>query len=343
MTEKKQVEFRYYGMAAGSYVLPMLGKGWEIEYGSDQPENLLHFHNFLEIGYCYHGHGILTIGEKTYRYDGESFTFIPANILHTTTTDHGNIDKWEFLFIDLDGYVKNELKGVALSPGEILRRLGARGWFIQKDENPHLGILIRQILEECRRQEPYMQECLKGYLRALTGEMLRICDKEAGDSAGLGSGDRYSRYVESGTRYIDAHFSEDVRVADIADACGLSESHFRRIFEEATNMKPMDYLNMVRISRACDLMKKKDLTMAEIGRSVGFQTASSFNRNFRLLTGLSPLQWKKKGLVDGTDISHFRISAKQGWVTSMWEDRYRKLWEEMDRKEQEAGEPKESV
>ncbi len=321
-------------MAPGSYILPMLGKGWEIEYGADQPEGLLHFHNFLEIGYCYHGHGRLTIGDKVFRYDEESFSFIPANIPHTTNSDPGCIDKWEFLFIDLDGFVKNELVELSLPAGEILKRLNERGWYLSRSGNEHLAALILQIIAECRNQDPYYHECLKGYLRALTFQMLRLCKKDDQSQTDENSA-RSNRYVERGTKYIDEHFQENIRVADIASACGLSETHFRRIFEEATNMKPMDYLNMVRISRACNLMKKKDLSMAQIGRSVGFQTVSSFNRNFRLLTGISPLQWKKKGIQDGTVLSHFRISAKQGWVTSMWEDRYRKLWEEMDRQEQE--------
>ncbi len=334
MAARKQVEFRYYGMAPGSYVLPMLGKGWEIEYGADQPEGLLHFHNFLEIGCCYRGHGTVSIGEKDFRYDGACFTFIPANIPHTTRSDPGSIDRWEFLFIDLVGFVKNELSDTSLPREEILQPLNGRGLFFLREENAHLYLLIRQILEECRENGLYEQECLKGYLTALTFQMLRIATKEVPGKAS-GSTSRTGRFVEAGTAYIDAHFFEDIRVSDIADACGLSQTHFRRVFEEATNMKPMDYLNMVRISRACSLMKKQDLSMAQIGRSVGFQTESSFNRNFRKLTGMSPLQWKKKGIQDGTDLSTFRISAKKGWVTAMWEERYKKLWEEMDRKEQE--------
>ena len=57
---KKKLEFRYYTLPAGDYVLPKLGKGWEQEYGLGY-EGMLHFHNLLEIGYCYHGNGKLII------------------------------------------------------------------------------------------------------------------------------------------------------------------------------------------------------------------------------------------------------------------------------------------
>ena len=56
--EKPRMEFRYYDIPKGEYVLPKLGKGWEQEYGIGYGR-MLHFHNYLEIGYCYHGKGEL--------------------------------------------------------------------------------------------------------------------------------------------------------------------------------------------------------------------------------------------------------------------------------------------
>jgi hypothetical protein len=42
--KKKKMEFRYYDIPKGEYVLPKLGKGWEQEYGKGY-DGMLHFHN----------------------------------------------------------------------------------------------------------------------------------------------------------------------------------------------------------------------------------------------------------------------------------------------------------
>ena len=49
--EKENVEFRYYEIPQGMPVLPLLGEKWITRYGADP----MHFHNYLELGYCYSG------------------------------------------------------------------------------------------------------------------------------------------------------------------------------------------------------------------------------------------------------------------------------------------------
>ena len=88
--QKETIEFRYYNIPDGSYVLPKIGEGWEQEYGLGM-NGMLHFHNLLEIGYCYHGSGRLIIEDREYRYSDNMYTFIPKNVPHTTISDPGNL------------------------------------------------------------------------------------------------------------------------------------------------------------------------------------------------------------------------------------------------------------
>ena len=96
-------------------------------------------------------------------------------------------------------------------------------------------------------------------------------------------------------------------------ACGLSESHFRRLFETSMHMKPADYLNMVRIDEACRLIRRSDYSMDRIGITVGYDTPSTFIRNFRKLTGMTPNEWRKMQVQGGKIRSNYRISAQRGW------------------------------
>ena len=69
--KKPKIELRYYYMPAGSPILPLLGERWVQNYGTGIED--LHFHNFMEIGFCYYGEGTLTPLEVHGRIDGFYF------------------------------------------------------------------------------------------------------------------------------------------------------------------------------------------------------------------------------------------------------------------------------
>ncbi len=306
--KKPEVEFRYYTMPADSYVLPKLGKGWEQEYGLGLGEQE-HFHNYAEIGYCYHGHGRLLIDDREYRYGDEMFTFIPERIPHTTISDPGNVCKWEYLFIDIEGFVKNEMADCPLSADDILRVINRRGTLKSRVHNERMDAAVRAIFEECRAREPYYSESIKGYLRAVVIELLRLDEERESlkKSRGL------SKSIDKALFYVDAHYAEDVHISDMALSCALSESHFRRTFENIMQMKPLDYVNFVRIKKACDLLEKTEDPIQGIAEKVGFPTLSTFNRNFRKVTGTTPNRWRRQSGDRDISLRGYHITAKKGW------------------------------
>lgn len=306
--QKKKLEFRYYTMPEGDYVLPKLGKGWEQEYGLGYGE-MQHFHNYMEIGYCYSGDGRFLVEDRTYHYGGNMFTIVPANIPHTTISKPGHICKWEFLFIDMDNFIRDEMGSSKLSTEEILRIVNKRGTLKTRANHPVLSSIILSIIRECRTENLYYRDALKGYLYALVIEILRL-DEERISAHKSG---RLAGYIRNSIDYIEGHYAERIRIGEIAAMCGLSESHFRKVFEEATNMKPNDYINSVRIREACRLIRREDVSMEEAGIRVGYQTPSTFNRNFRRLTGKTPYQWRAETRDHDGILSEFRISAEKGW------------------------------
>ena len=308
--QKHKIEYRYYEVPSGHYVLALLGEQWEKNYGHDVGDSL-HFHNYLEIGYCYWGGGELILDEESIKYTGESFTIIPQNIPHTTRSELKNICKWEFLYIDIENYIKNEMSLNRILPEEAIMRINKKAIYMNWSENPALASIIRCICEEYRQKKPYYKEAVKGYLRCFVAEMLRIT--EGVKMTPIPGEQRLNGYVEKSVKYIGEHYAEDIKMAEVADICGLSESHFRRIFEDIMQMKPLDYVNMVRIDKACEMIQKEDMAMEEVGFRVGYQTPSTFNRNFKKLTGKTPYQWKKEETHLDGGAKNYKISAKKGW------------------------------
>ena len=109
----QKAEYRYYEISRDIPVLVLTGEKWETIYGTDN----MHFHNYLEIGYCHYGKGTVQLADRELTYDAGTITFIPHNIPHRTCPEQKKADekqKWEYLFVDSDTILK---KMVPDSPG----------------------------------------------------------------------------------------------------------------------------------------------------------------------------------------------------------------------------------
>ena len=86
----------------------------------------------------------------------------------------------------------------------------------------------------------------------------------------------------------------DVSIETLAQLCYVSASHFRRLFRQVLGWSPQEYLQLIRIDRACALLYNADYSVTEIGAMVGYPSPSSFTRQFRRIYGTSPNQWRQQ-------------------------------------------------
>lgn len=93
--------------------------------------------------------------------------------------------------------------------------------------------------------------------------------------------------------YMSAHFTESITLNKLADLCGVSVTHFRRLFRQAYNVSPIDYLLNLRLEKAKDLLVIHDLKLDAIAELSGFQSASYFVRYFKQRTGITPAQYRR--------------------------------------------------
>lgn len=106
---------------------------------------------------------------------------------------------------------------------------------------------------------------------------------------------------------------EDIGGKDFARACNLSETHMRRIFIESANITPSEYLNLVRIKKACEMLAKENCSIEKVSNSVGYPVISTFMRNFKKITGISPNAWRRKALENPENVAAYQVSVFKGW------------------------------
>ena len=72
------------------------------------------------------------------------------------------------------------------------------------------------------------------------------------------------------------------------DYMHMSEAYFSRFFKRISGMTFSMYLNYIRVNKAIDLIRNREMSMTEIAMSCGFDTIRNYNRVFRQITGYSP-------------------------------------------------------
>ncbi|MFA5330273.1 MAG: AraC family transcriptional regulator [Prolixibacteraceae bacterium] len=94
--------------------------------------------------------------------------------------------------------------------------------------------------------------------------------------------------------YVINNSQQEITLEKVASIAYLSTSAFCRYFKKRTNKTFIQLLNEIRISNACRLLAEGNLPVSEICYSIGYSNESYFIRQFKKITGLTPLTYKKK-------------------------------------------------
>lgn len=93
--------------------------------------------------------------------------------------------------------------------------------------------------------------------------------------------------------WLDANFSQENRIADLAKQFNFSERNLKRRFQLATQISPNQYLQQVRVDKAKKLLLTTEMNVQQIAYAVGYENVSFFIRVFKKITGCTPSQWLK--------------------------------------------------
>lgn len=312
MAKKKQdrLEFRYYEIPTGNYVLALQGERWVRPYGKGQIYQ--HFHNYMEVGFCYYGEGALTLNGRDYAYSGNMFSVIPANYPHNTVSRDESFSSWAYLFIDSDRFIRDIYADKPRMAEEVIKIVNRTSCLMACAEKPTLSNVIQGLLYETRQQEPFFKEKIKGLLTVFFVELARL---EPGATKTTGGGLEWGMQTQIGNalHYIGKHYGEQIRMETLAEKCNLSETHFRRVFHSVMGKSPLEYLNYVRIRMACNLMETTDSSIADIAMQAGFISVSTFNRNFKRVMHITPNAWRRRTESYQNLLRNYYVSVEKGW------------------------------
>ena len=127
--------------------------------------------------------------------------------------------------------------------------------------------------------EDYL-ECVEGIL----GEMERMSGQ---------TGQQTDARIDKILAYIEKNYREDLKLEDLAGEFNFNYHYLSAYFSQQMQEGFSDYLNRVRINKACKLLQESTLPISQISSEVGYAEHSYFCRVFKKITGETPSVWRR--------------------------------------------------
>jgi DNA-binding response OmpR family regulator len=107
-------------------------------------------------------------------------------------------------------------------------------------------------------------------------------------------------------RHLAGSLTTPHTASSVAQAVGVSERQFRRVFRDARGHTPQRHLLLLRLRQAAELLHQSQLAIKEIAAAVGFQSFRTFTRAFARTFGTSPARFRRRGRHADPDAHSFR-------------------------------------
>lgn len=95
--------------------------------------------------------------------------------------------------------------------------------------------------------------------------------------------------------YLSKYSESRLALADVANRFGMSESTFSRYFRRMTGNTFTNFLNQLRVNKACQMLLETDQYVSTICYNVGFNNVANFNRRFMEIKGMTPSDFRRVG------------------------------------------------
>lgn len=250
-----------------------------------------HYHPEYEICLTLNSSGSKHIGDHVSRYDSADLVILGPYLPHSwfckPTPTHNELTVY-----------------VAQIPSQWLDEL------VQK--NPEFHVL-ESFLQRTKRGIEFTQQAtnkaitlfkamcnadpLERYLLLLELLNVMVKDKEAK----LLSTSTFDNKTQQDTavakldkviNYIYEHYTEQLTVNKLASLVHMSTNHLHRFFKQRTEYTINQFINQLRIGKACKLLIDSDTQISAICDQCGFNNISNFNRRFRMIKGATPKEYR---------------------------------------------------
>lgn len=121
--------------------------------------------------------------------------------------------------------------------------------------------------------------------------------------------------MQPALNYINQHFTENIKLKDVADLVHMSESRFRHLFKETANLGFKDYITYLRLNEAKKMLLTTDMNLTDIIYKVGFSNIYYFYKKFQKHFSMTPNEYRKyfrDNIIDNVLPKHLQYLGEAG-------------------------------
>ena len=262
------------------YLMPYLPFSW-------------HYHPEYEICLTLNSKGMRHIGDHIEEYGELDLVFVGPNLPHTWQSEANSDGTEQIVYVAqipvkwLDNLAKTHvelqslltllarsLKGIKFS---ISCAKKAKQLFEQMEQAsaPVRMILLLQLFDEMQKDTD--QQTLSSPMFAFGKQM----EQDSG---------KLNQVIE----FIYQHYTDSLYADQLADLAHMSTNHFHRYFKQRTECTLTEFINRLRIGKACKLLVTSTSPISVISDQCGFNNVSNFNRRFLAIKGCTPRKFRQQ-------------------------------------------------
>ena len=102
------------------------------------------------------------------------------------------------------------------------------------------------------------------------------------------------RLIMTAKTFIEKHFGDDIRLADIAKEVSLSPNYFHTLFSEVCGATPREYLTEHRVNMAKKYLLTTQMSVCEVAERCGFKTQQYMTSVFKSNVGVTPVSFRQQ-------------------------------------------------
>ncbi len=264
-----------------------------------------HWHDDLEFVWVHSGALIVSIPEKTITLQSGEGIFFNHGLLHTMCTPPGQeCDIFSMRFYSKLLFPEKSATLAMLYLHPLLMTSSLKYIHLTPNGNIKEQMLqrLKQIAEIYYTREAGFELKILSHLYALWADINTYVQQHIETPALTNAViTDFNRVIEA-IHYIANHYAEPLTLENIANSIHLSKSECCRCFKRTIDLSPVEFLIQYRIMEAIRKIQTKEEvanSISALSVSVGFNSASYFNKQFKRYLNCTPLEYRKK-LLSGT-------------------------------------------
>lgn len=229
----------------------------------------LHMHRCFEIILLLEGSMTVTVEKKVYVLNAGDMIFVKPYLVHSLKTSETSRHMLCIFAPELIAAISHELIRFLLTL-PVIR---------------NVPMLYRQIFEAAH--ESMGIGGAKGFLYTISDLFYKQLDFTKEDTA-----TKEKHLLQKILLYVNENVGRPCSITDLAEHLDYAPSYLSRFFCNHIGMPYSDYVRNIKISHACYLLRNTRESVIDIAARCGYVSISSFNRNFKQLTDMSPTQYR---------------------------------------------------